>query len=330
MSKAKKNINPVEELETILWHDPENEYEEAVKIIRELEPNLTKKQAEEWVQDRIMIIRATKASLFAEMETEIEKQRADKAEEGVITDELTKIGNRGAYQQQIDFQISNAERGNKPFSLIMVDIDHFKKVNDDHSHAIGDNVLKKVAQTLKNNIRGVDMVARYGGEEFIVILPDTRKREAGLVAEKLRKAIEEQVDITHKGRRLKITISAGYAEYSAKELNTDKQLQSAADKALYHAKAEGRNRIKAYEKGMSMPHGIRLAKEMDELSTRSEWLEETLNYKKQILELVKQHKPDLTKTIENEIEQGKKQFSINRKEIEDKWAEIKRLKKKSA
>jgi len=326
----KKKTNPVKELETVLWSDPEEHIEKAIKIFQELEPNLTKKQAEQWVQDRALAIREARSHIFAEMETEIEKQRAEEAEEEIITDQLTGIGNRGAYHQRIDFQISNAERNNDPFSLIMVDIDHFKKVNDRYGHAVGDRVLKEVAKTLKNNLRGVDMVARYGGEEFVVILPNTREHEAGLVAEKLRKAIEEQVSLMHKDKPLTITISAGYAEYDRKTLNTAEKLQSAADKALYHAKVGGRNQVQAYAKGMSMPHDIRLVKELDELNAHLNRLKEKLNYKKEILEVLKGYKPRLAGVIKNEIEQIKKRLNSTDEEIESKQAEIKKLERKTA
>ncbi|MBU1017654.1 GGDEF domain-containing protein [Patescibacteria group bacterium] len=326
-SKRDKSIDPVKELETALWPDPEEFIEEATKILQELEPNLTKKQAEQWVRDRALTIQEARGRLFAEMETEIEKQRADKAEEGVVTDQLTGIGNRGAYHQRIDFQISNAERYGKSFALIMIDIDHFKKVNDEYGHSVGDKVLKEVSQTLKRNLRAVDMVARYGGEEFVVILPDTQMREAGLVAEKLRKVIEEQVNVMHKNKKVPVRISAGYAEYDRKTLNTAEQLQSAADKALYHAKVGGRNRVKAYVKGMSMPHDIRLLKELDELIVRFEILREEFRYKKDVLELIEKHKPSLAGAIRDEIAQIKNKLGTLKEQIEDKRTEVKRLKR---
>ncbi|MBN2096681.1 GGDEF domain-containing protein [Candidatus Peregrinibacteria bacterium] len=328
--KQEKIIDSIKELETALWPDPEESIEEAVKILQELEPNLTKKQAGEWVQDRATAIQEARARIFAEMEAEIEKQRADKAEEGIITDHLTGIGNRGAYHQRIDFQISNAERYGRPFALIMADIDHFKRVNDTYGHAMGDKVLKEVARTLKNNLRAVDMVARYGGEEFVVILPDAEMREAGLVAEKLRKAIEEQVRIIHKGESLQINISAGFAEYNPVGLNTADRLQSAADKALYHAKVEGRNRVKAYEKKMTMPEDIKLLKELDELIVRFDILKGQFKYKKEVLGLIEKHKPHLAEAIRDEITHIKKQLSVLKEQIEDKRAEVKKLKKRTA
>jgi two-component system cell cycle response regulator len=127
-------------------------------------------------------------------------------------------------------------------SLLMIDIDHFKKINDQHGHPTGDMVLKEVARRLKDTLRTVDAIARYGGEEFLVILPHTQRSDALQTAERLRKAIEEH-PFRAGGRELRATISVGVASYPAGGIDTPEALIRGADEALYKAKQTGRNRV---------------------------------------------------------------------------------------
>lgn len=147
-------------------------------------------------------------------------------------------------------------------SILMVDIDHFKSVNDEYGHKIGDRVLKEVAQLMKKNVRGEDVVTRYGGEEFVIILPDSGLEEAKIAAEKLRKVVEKK---TQNQDYPPVTISIGCSQLQTVngELNGAKKIQEAADIALYNSKANGRNRVTTYSEGMSMPPKEEEAKIVD-------------------------------------------------------------------
>lgn len=106
-------------------------------------------------------------------------------------DKLTSLKNRRYFQEKLEEQLSNYEKSALPFSLFILDIDHFKKVNDTFGHQVGDEVLTQLAQLLKNQARSLDTVARYGGEEFVVILPEIDQHEAKAIAEQLRQAVEQ-------------------------------------------------------------------------------------------------------------------------------------------
>ncbi len=154
-----------------------------------------------------------------------------------FTDPLTTIGNRRYFQKQIVSEVSRCKRYKYSLSLILIDIDLFKRVNDSHGHEKGDFVLNKLAVTLKNKLREHDCFARWGGEEFILILPETNLEQGVLIAEKLRRAIQ-YIDFEDD---LFITCSLGVAEYSHDEsIDT---FFSRTDKALYKAKDLGRNRV---------------------------------------------------------------------------------------
>lgn len=154
-----------------------------------------------------------------------------------ITDRLTQLVNRIRLDQVLGEQIELASRYGTPFAVILVDVDHFKQVNDLHGHLIGDEVLVRVAHALRDHTRKVDVVGRWGGEEFMVIAPNTGTDEAAWLAEKLRLAIE-RIDIPDVGRK---TCSFGVTAYEQGDDPTT--LVSRADAALYAAKAAGRNRV---------------------------------------------------------------------------------------
>jgi len=155
-----------------------------------------------------------------------------------ITDGLTGLYNHRHFQEQLGVEVKRAQRYDLNLSLIMIDLDHFKKFNDNYGHLEGDSLLRKISQILKSSLRETDFVARYGGEEFGVILPETNKEGASVAAERVRKTISEQ---TFGEVGAKMTVSLGVASYPDDAcLRAD--LIKKADEALYRAKREGRNR----------------------------------------------------------------------------------------
>jgi diguanylate cyclase (GGDEF)-like protein len=172
------------------------------------------------------------------------------ANEGLIrfafTDYLTGLRTRGYFEQQLELEFKRAERRQQKFALLMIDIDHFKQVNDTFGHHIGDQLLRDVTSILMKDMREVDTVARYGGEEFVIILPETTETGALYVAQRLRRAVEQArffAGSPHSVQRL--TISIGVAVYDT-DAQFKRDLIEFADAALYAAKHEGRNRVICY------------------------------------------------------------------------------------
>ena len=158
-------------------------------------------------------------------------------------DSLTGLHNRRAILHRLDEHIKQVRRYEGELSLIMLDIDYFKKVNDQYGHLIGDEVLENVAVLMQQNVRNTDSVGRYGGEEFIIVLSETDLSSALIVAERLRNAIEAAEMRDSEGNMFGITVSQGVSSYKPGE---DKQsLISRADDALYMAKQNGRNRVES-------------------------------------------------------------------------------------
>jgi two-component system, cell cycle response regulator len=164
-----------------------------------------------------------------------------------ITDKLTGCFNRTYMDEYLAKEITRATRYQRPVSLIMADIDHFKRVNDTYGHQAGDLVLTNFVASIKQGLRkDVDWIARYGGEEFLMVLPETDLENAVLSAERLRKIVSESVT-EHGKHRIRITASFGVVGYkpSAKNVNIPYEtIINQADNALYQAKNEGRNRVK--------------------------------------------------------------------------------------
>ncbi|MCD6165728.1 PleD family two-component system response regulator [bacterium] len=158
-----------------------------------------------------------------------------------ITDGLTGLFNYRYFREQLEHEINRAERHNLDVSLVMMDIDFFKYYNDRNGHLAGDEVLKHIANILCSNVRKIDIAARYGGEEFALILPETDKNSAVIVAEKIRKLIEDD-PIPHEERQPngKLTISMGVSNFPD-DSRTAKGLIEIADRRLYNAKQAGRN-----------------------------------------------------------------------------------------
>ena len=167
-----------------------------------------------------------------------------------ITDPLTGVPNRRHLFQQLEAEIARAARFDTPLTMLMIDIDHFKHLNDTAGHSAGDDVLRRVCQLLKYNLRKVDTLARYGGEEFVVLLPQISQHESLEVAEKLRKSIAEgnlEHGKTQPGGR--VTISIGVATLPT-DTTEQSKLVDCADSALYASKRGGRDKVTAYAPGM--------------------------------------------------------------------------------
>ena len=259
--------------------DPQNKESETDIKLRQLvkahidETGWPEEAAEALVCARMELIEANRQIINLTLQSRNAERRAANAERQARTDRLTGLANRLAYEHKIDAEIEQFKRSKKPISIIMLDIDYFKTVNDEHGHAVGDDVLKAVSSILNRNIlkRG-DMVARYGGEEFVIILPDTNETGAGIVAERIRRSIEKN---TKNQQYPNVTISLGCAtlDKDHEQMEDPEQLQLAADTALYHSKNKGRNQTTTYENGMKMPlqlekmleEGRRLEMELKEL-----------------------------------------------------------------
>jgi diguanylate cyclase (GGDEF)-like protein len=168
------------------------------------------------------------------------------------TDPLTGLYNRRYLEQALAFEISRAQRAAHPFSLLVLDLDRFKSVNDTWGHPCGDQVLIRLAAVLRDTLRSTDLQARWGGEEFVVLLLDTEPTAAFATAEKLRSRVEATFFERPDGARLFVTVSIGLASYPA-DAKDGEGLFGVADKALFRAKEGGRNRVEAARRGPETP-----------------------------------------------------------------------------
>jgi diguanylate cyclase (GGDEF)-like protein/PAS domain S-box-containing protein len=171
-----------------------------------------------------------------------ERKRLEHAlREQAIRDPLTGLYNRREMQQRLEQELARARRNGEPLVVAMLDIDHFKVINDSYGHQAGDAVLQELARRFSQHVRKTDIVARYGGEEFLLILPQTGLAEARVLVERLRRTIAGRPFVTPAGA-IPVTISIGLAEYPTQATVRD-GLIAAADRALYAAKQQGRNRV---------------------------------------------------------------------------------------
>ena len=175
----------------------------------------------------------------------IETTKADNARLEVLahTDSLTLVLNRRALTVRLASELERARRYDSVLTLLMVDLDNFKLVNDTYGHLVGDEVLREVAALLQHAVRTMDVVARYGGEEFVVVLPETSLAGATTFAERLRENVEATGFAGSFGEPLKLTASIGVSSYPSTTVETVDDLFARADEALYRAKADGRNRV---------------------------------------------------------------------------------------
>ena len=172
---------------------------------------------------------------YTEIRKDISTQK--KLEEVWMTDQLTGLFNRSRLDELFDAELRRANRYGTHFSILLLDIDHFKQINDTHGHLVGDDVLYAAAKLLQENIRDVDILGRWGGEEFLFILPNTNQSEALILAEKLRNTLRDHPFTPVN----KLTASIGISSFIA-GVDAD-ELFKRADDALYRAKAKGRDRV---------------------------------------------------------------------------------------
>lgn len=170
--------------------------------------------------------------------------RADLAETQAQNDSMTGLANRATFDRFLKDQLAAARVGNRPLSVVMVDVDHFKSVNDTYGHLAGDEVLKAVATLLKGGVRPRDLASRYGGEEFVMVLPDTPSEGCLIVAERTRAKLAAASILTSTGEVLRVTASFGCASFDPSLHPTPALLMQSADEALYEAKHGGRNQVR--------------------------------------------------------------------------------------
>ena len=187
----------------------------------------------------LMAARASNDQLRQEVEQRRALQEALRIQASI--DPLTGLNNRREYEKLFSREMARARREGRAMSLVMLDLDHFKHINDDHGHAAGDEVLRCVAQLCRENFREVDIAGRLGGEEFVVLMPHTALREAGEVARRFLQVLSD-TEIAFEGLRLRVQATAGVAELQAHEDHLETLLQR-ADHALYAGKQTGRNRV---------------------------------------------------------------------------------------
>ena len=165
-------------------------------------------------------------------------------ERRALHDELTGVLNRGAISRALDLELKRRSRTHAPAAVVMVDVDHFKQVNDTHGHGTGDDVLREVARRMAAALRPYDALGRFGGEEFLVVLPHCSPDSAFEVAERVRAAVAATpAAVSATGSSVAVTVSLGVASIERQSPETGHSLMSRADAALYQAKRTGRNRV---------------------------------------------------------------------------------------
>lgn len=172
-----------------------------------------------------------------------ENQFLERLAQSMVADELTQIYNRRFFDEFLRREVKRAQRYNLTLSLLILDLDDFKTCNDRFGHPFGDRVLAGVGSLLKETVREVDLPCRYGGEEFVIVLPETSAQSALVVAERVRRTVEQsEFPVDGSSDSLSITVSGGVSSFS-NHGNTPDELMQRADSALYRAKHEGKNRI---------------------------------------------------------------------------------------
>ncbi len=195
-----------------------------------------------------------KSAELAEANAKLEKAN-EQLEQLALTDELTGLSNRRDMILNLEREVIRTQRSNNPFSIILCDIDHFKRFNDEHGHDCGDYVLRSVSQHMRVTIRRQDYISRWGGEEFLLMLPETTLQGGAILAEKLRRVISDDT-YQWEGQTLRITLSFGAAEFR-EDMDIDEAVKR-ADEAMYAAKNAGRNRVYLFPPEESAPRPLHL------------------------------------------------------------------------
>ena len=189
--------------------------------------------------------------MLARVRTQIKKKRyTERLRDNVamsiemaITDALTSLFNRRYMETHLAALTEQAAQRGKPLSVLILDIDFFKSINDGHGHDAGDDVLREFSLRIRKSIRNIDLACRYGGEEFVIVMPETDMAVAGMVAERIRRRIATEPFAVQQGTKsLEVTISIGIASLGG-EGDTAAAMLKRADTALYRAKRDGRNRV---------------------------------------------------------------------------------------
>jgi diguanylate cyclase (GGDEF)-like protein len=180
------------------------------------------------------------------IERSIYYQKSEELRRISITDPLTSLLNRRYFQERLTEEIERSRRHKLPVSLMIIDIDDFKAINDTFGHPEGDEILKSLTHSIRNYIRVIDVAARYGGEEFTIILPQTSKQDASVIAERICRGIERNESFQERLKgRVALTVSIGLASYPDDAASIDELVQH-ADEALYLAKSKGKNQVVLY------------------------------------------------------------------------------------
>jgi diguanylate cyclase (GGDEF)-like protein len=198
----------------------------------------------------VLSLSAPERNAFTDDDEIVAKLLAQAAAQALITSELERLAitdaqtlafNRGHLFPRLQQEIARAAARGEALSILLVDLDHFKRVNDAHGHAIGDELLRAFADTTRSLVRGSDVLIRRGGEEFVLVLPNTREADAAKVAERLRARLANFPLLERDGLRVQPTISVGVASWDGQE--TSETLDERADIAMYEAKQRGRDRV---------------------------------------------------------------------------------------
>jgi two-component system cell cycle response regulator len=193
--------------------------------------------------DRNELLARARSQVRKRRYTERLRDNVQMSIEMAITDALTGLFNRRYMESHLSTLVEQAASRGKPLTVMVIDIDYFKAINDGHGHDAGDDVLRDFALRIKRSIRGIDLACRYGGEEFVLVMPETDMAVAAMVAERLRRRIAAEPFAIEQGSRvIPVTISIGIAALRDKD-DTAASVLKRADQALYRAKRDGRNRV---------------------------------------------------------------------------------------
>jgi len=193
--------------------------------------------------DKVLIGRCTILKFVYQDSLDVEYQ--EQMYDSAVKDGLTGIFNRKHFNERIQSEVSFSNRHKTPLSVILFDLDYFKKVNDTYGHLVGDMVLVKVASSIRKALREEDFFARYGGEEFVVLARNIDSQGASALGERMRQLVQDLRILTPEGPRVPVTISLGTATVEAREVVTGEELTKLADEQLYLAKENGRNRVES-------------------------------------------------------------------------------------